>query len=75
MYGNVKGHYNCISELFKKSFFSKTVKVWNHLDDSVVHAQTVDCFRTAVHQRVMSQTRCSHDIDEYNASYLSLKII
>ena len=38
----------CQSDLFRNSFFSKTVIDWNHLEDSVVCAETVNSFRKAV---------------------------
>ena len=37
----------CKSELFKNSFFPKTVIDWNHVEDSVVY-ETVNDFRKAV---------------------------
>ena len=43
--------YQCKSEIYKHSFSPNTVVDWNHLDESVVHAKTVGCFRAAVHQR------------------------
>lgn len=38
----------CNTELFQNSFFPRTVIDWNHLDDSVVRAETVNGFRKAV---------------------------
>ena len=38
----------CRSELYRNSFFPKTVIDWNHLEDSVVCAETVNSFRKAV---------------------------
>ena len=43
--------FNCNSEIYKHSFFPKTVIDWNHLEEDVVHAKTLGCFRAAVHQR------------------------
>ena len=43
---------NCNSGIFKNSFFSlKTVVNWNHLEEDVVNAKSLDCFRAAVHRR------------------------
>ena len=38
----------CNSVLFRNSFFPRTVIDWNHLEDSVVCAKTVNSFRKAV---------------------------
>ena len=38
------------TEIYKNSFFSRTSIDWNQLDDDIVHAETVDSFRKAVHQ-------------------------
>ena len=35
----------CKSELFKNSFFPKTIIDWNHLEEKVVRAETVKGFR------------------------------
>ena len=35
----------CRSELFRNSFFPKTVIDWNHVEDSVVCVETVNSFR------------------------------
>ena len=40
--------YNCIENDITNR---QTVIDLNHLDDSVLHAQTVDCFGTVVHQQ------------------------
>ena len=39
----------CITEPYKNSFFPRTIIDWNHLDDNIVRAETVDSFRKAVH--------------------------
>ena len=50
----------CKTEIFKNSFFPRTQNIvsqffprtiidWNHLDDNIVRAETVDSFRKAVH--------------------------
>ena len=41
----------CKTELFKNSFFPKTIIDWNHLEDCVVRAETVNGFRKAVSPR------------------------
>ena len=41
----------CKTELFRNSFFPKTIIDWNHLEDCVVHAETVNSFRKAVSPR------------------------
>ena len=38
----------CNTELFKNSFFPRTIIDWNHLEESVVCAETVNSFRKAV---------------------------
>ena len=39
----------CNSEIYKNSFSPRTIIDWNHLDDNIVRADTVDGFRKAVH--------------------------
>ena len=39
------------TEQYKHSFFVETLVNWNHLDDSVVHASTVEGFKQALPQR------------------------
>ena len=39
----------CTSEIYKYSFFPRTIIDWNHLDDNIVRADTVDGFRRTVH--------------------------
>ena len=39
----------CTSEIYKYSFFPRTIIDWNHLDDNIVRVDTVDGFRRAVH--------------------------
>ena len=39
----------CNSDNYKNSFFPRTIIDWNHLDDKLVRAETVDSFRKAVH--------------------------
>ena len=39
----------CITEPYKNSFFPRTIIDWNHLDNNIVRAETVDSFRKAVH--------------------------
>ena len=38
----------CTSEIYKYSFFPGTIINWNHLDDNIVPADTVESFRRAV---------------------------
>ena len=39
----------CKTEIHKNSFFPRTIIDWNHFDDNIVHAETVDSFMKAVH--------------------------
>ena len=39
------------TDFFRNSFFPKTIIDWNHLEDCVVRAETVNCFRKAVSPR------------------------
>ena len=41
----------CKTELFRNSFFPKTIIDWNHLEECVVRAETVNGFRKAVSLR------------------------
>ena len=41
----------CKSEQLKNSFFVKTIIEWNHLETAVVHAETVEGFKTLLNQR------------------------
>ena len=34
----------CKTEIYKNSFFPRTIIDWNHLDDNIVRAETVDSF-------------------------------
>ena len=47
---NSKGYIvpNSNTEQFRNSFFVKTVIQWNHLEESVVTAETVEGFRSAL---------------------------
>ena len=47
---NSKGYIvpNPNTEQFRNSFFVKTVIQWNHLEESVVTAETVEGFRSAL---------------------------
>ena len=38
------------TEQYKHSFFIKTTVEWNHLDSDIVHAETVEGFKSALHQ-------------------------
>ena len=40
----------CKTQLYKNSFFPKTLIEWNNLEESVVRADTVDTFRSTVLQ-------------------------
>ena len=40
----------CKTNIRNKSFFSKTIVDWNHLEDSVVCAKTVEGFNSALQQ-------------------------
>jgi len=40
---------NTNSNQYKNSFFVKTIIEWNHLDSRVVHAETVEGFKSALH--------------------------
>ena len=37
---------------FRHSFFIDRVIKWNHLPDSIVHAETVESFKAALHTRI-----------------------
>ena len=39
----------CKTDIYKNSFFPRTIIDWNHLDDNIVRTETVDSFRKAVH--------------------------
>ena len=39
----------CTSEIYKYSFFPRTIIDWNHLDDNIMRADTVDGFRRLSH--------------------------
>ena len=39
----------CNIEQYKNSFFVKSVIHWNKLDEEIVHAKTVESFKTALH--------------------------
>jgi len=39
---------NTQTNKFKNSFFVKTLEDWNHMEDSVVHADTVGGFKSAL---------------------------
>ena len=41
----------CHSEQLKNSFFIKTIIEWNHLEQEVVHAETVEGFKTLLNHR------------------------
>jgi len=41
---------NCKGDLYRQSFFPKTIINWNNLEDSVVCAQTLESFKTALPQ-------------------------
>ena len=38
----------CNTEQYKNSFFIKSVIHWNQLDEEIVHAKTVESFKTAI---------------------------
>ena len=38
------------TEQYKHSFFTRTTVEWNHLDSDIVHAETVEGFKSALHQ-------------------------
>lgn len=38
----------CRTEQYRNSFFARTTVDWNHLDNSIVHAETVEGFKTAL---------------------------
>ena len=40
---------HCKTDIYKNSLFPRTIIDWNHLDDNIVHAETVDSFKKAVH--------------------------
>ena len=46
----------CKTELFRNSFFPKTIIYWNHLEDCVVRAETVNGFRTNYHSQLSPVT-------------------
>ena len=39
----------CKTEQYRNSFFVRTAIQWNHLENSVVHAETVEGFKSALH--------------------------
>ena len=39
----------CNSDNYRNSFFLRTIIDWNHLDEDLVRAKTVDGFRKAAH--------------------------
>ena len=39
----------CTSDIYKYSFFPRTIIDWNHLDHNIVRPDRVDGFRRAVH--------------------------
>ena len=41
---------NCKTEQLKNFFFIKTTVEWNHLDSEIIGAQTVEGFKSALHQ-------------------------
>jgi hypothetical protein len=41
----------CNTEQYKNSFFVKSVIHWNKLDEEIVHAKTVESFKTALQHR------------------------
>ena len=41
----------CNTEQYKNSFFIKSVIHWNQLDEEIVHAKTVESFKTAFQHR------------------------
>jgi hypothetical protein len=41
----------CNTEQYKNSFFVKGVIHWNQLDEEIVHAKTVESFKTALQHR------------------------
>ena len=43
--------YSPSTEIFKHSFFPKTIKDWNNLPDSAVLAATVDTFKEEIKNR------------------------
>ncbi|KAK7480968.1 hypothetical protein BaRGS_00027783 [Batillaria attramentaria] len=38
----------CNTEQYKQSFFPRTIIAWNRLDDTVVHSDSVECFKSAL---------------------------
>ena len=40
----------CKTEQYRNSFFVRTAIQWNHLENSVVHTETVEGFKSALHK-------------------------
>ena len=40
----------CKTEHLRNSFFVRTANQWNHLENSAVHAETVEWFKSALHK-------------------------
>ena len=55
----------CNTEQYKNSFFVKSVIHWNQLDEEIVHAQTVESFKTAL-QNLLSITKRKPEHFYYN---------
>ena len=47
----------CNSDIYKNSFFPKTIIDWNHLEEDLVPAETVDSFRKAVFAKSFFSSR------------------
>ena len=44
-------HIRAATDIYKHSFFPRTISEWNELDDSVVNVDKVGTFRSALHHR------------------------
>ena len=44
-------HIRASTDIYKHSFFPRTISEWNELDDSVVNVDKVGAFRSALHHR------------------------
>ena len=49
----------CNTEQYKNSFFIKGVIHWNQLDEEIVHAKTVESFKTADNRRSLPSAASS----------------
>ena len=56
----------CNTEQYKNSFFVKSVIHWNQLDEEIVHAKTVESFKTALQNLLSITTKRKPEHFYYN---------